>query len=79
MTIWETNVHRFSDSLVTLTPAQKRVMELLAQGVGHGEAAIQLYLSVAAVRSHSKSVRANLGVHTTDEAIVRLRGLGLLD
>lgn len=79
MTVWENNVHRFADSLVVLTEAQARVMRLLAEGRSHGEVANRLYLSVATVRSHSKTVRASLEVRTTDEAIVRLRGLGLLE
>lgn len=76
----ETNVHRYSDTFVTLTEAQRQVMELMAQGKSHAQTARLLHLSIATVRTHTKNVRSMLpGVNSTDVAIVRLRGLRLLE
>ena len=53
----------------TLTPREREVLALLADGMTTGEVASALSISVFTVQSHVKNVLAKLGVHSKVEAI----------
>ena len=67
------------DGLVLLTPAERRVLELLPTGVGMAEIARRLYVSRNTVKTHTRLLYRKLGVRSRDEATARARELGLLD
>jgi len=47
-----------------LTPAQERVVALVAEGLSTPEAAARLGMAVSTARTHVKAAQARLGVHT---------------
>lgn len=62
-----------------LTPRQREVLLLLAEGIRAKEIAARLTLSETTVRNHISSVLAALGVHSQLEAVARARRLALVD
>jgi DNA-binding CsgD family transcriptional regulator len=60
------------ERLSTLSPQQRRVLELLASGRRVAEVAEIIGLTSATVRSHVKALRAKLGVKTQLEAVAML-------
>lgn len=66
--------HRRTVSLVaSLSPQQRRVLELLAAGHRVREVAVMMGVTVGTVRSHVKALRAKLGARTQLEAVAMLR------
>ena len=61
-----------------VTPAEQRVLDLLATHLTEKEIAGRLFLSAATVKTHRRSIYRKLGVNTRGEAVARARGLGLL-
>lgn len=59
--------------VATLSPQQRRVLELLAAGHRVSEVASQMGLADGTVRSHVKTLRAKLGARTQIEAVAMLR------
>lgn len=57
----------------SLTPQQRRILELLASGHRVTEVAVIIDVTSGTVRSHVKSLRARLGVRTQLEAVAMLR------
>ena len=55
--------------LAKLTPREKEILGLLADGVGGGHIARKLSLSPNTVRSHIQNIRAKLKVHSRLEAV----------
>lgn len=53
--------------LTTLTPREREVLELMAEGLSNAEIAGKLYLSGAAVAKHVSSIFAKLGLHPDTE------------
>jgi PAS domain S-box-containing protein len=64
---------------VQLTPRQRDVLHLLAEGKSTGEIASGLGLTPTTVRNHVAGLIAALGVHTRLQAVVAARRAGLLD
>ena len=65
--------------LDSLTPREKEVLRLVASGDSSREIAARLGISYATVRTHIRSLGSKLGVHSKVQAIVKARGLGLIE
>ncbi len=61
-----------------LTPRERDVLRLVAQGLGNKEIAAELDLSAHTVKYHLASVLAKLGVRSRTEAVSRGIRTGLL-
>jgi LuxR family maltose regulon positive regulatory protein len=61
-----------------LTPREREVLALIADGHSNQAIADALYLSIGSVKTHSSHVYGKLGVRGRTEAIARARELGLL-
>jgi pimeloyl-ACP methyl ester carboxylesterase/DNA-binding CsgD family transcriptional regulator len=59
-----------------LTPREREVLELIAQGVDNGRIANDLRISEKTVRNYVSAVIEKLGFHSRSEAIVRARDAG---
>ncbi|GAB3022445.1 hypothetical protein GCM10011376_27860 [Nocardioides flavus (ex Wang et al. 2016)] len=71
-TAWALTVDRqqqLASLLATLSPQQRRVLELLAAGRRVSEVGAELGVSSGTVRSHVKSLRAKLGASTQLKAV----------
>jgi DNA-binding CsgD family transcriptional regulator len=62
-----------------LTPTERRVAELVAQGRTNREVAAVLFLSAKTVAAHLTSAYAKLGVHSRTELAHRLREIAVPD
>jgi PAS domain S-box-containing protein len=62
-----------------LTPRQRDVLELLAEGVPAKVAAGKLGLAETTVRNHIRAILVQLGCHSQLEAVAKARRLGLLE
>lgn len=63
--------------LDSLTPREKEVLRLMADGLSSRMVAARLGISYTTVRTHIRSLGSKLGVHSKLEAIVKARELGL--
>jgi DNA-binding NarL/FixJ family response regulator len=63
----------------SLTPREKEVLRLMAEGTSSRDIANKLGISYATVRTHIRSLDAKLGVHSKVQAIVKARELALID
>jgi DNA-binding NarL/FixJ family response regulator len=61
-----------------LTPREKEVLRLMAEGLSSRAVASRLGINYTTVRTHIRSLGSKLGVHSKLEAIVKARELGLL-
>jgi LuxR family maltose regulon positive regulatory protein len=61
-----------------LTPAERRVLELLPTHLTDAQLAEQLFVSRNTIKSHIKSVYRKLGVSSRADAVVQAREVGLL-
>ena len=61
-----------------LTPAERRVLELLPTHLTDAQLAEQLFVSRNTVKSHIKSVYRKLEVSSRADAVVQAREVGLL-
>jgi LuxR family maltose regulon positive regulatory protein len=61
-----------------LTPREREVLLLIAEGRTNQSIANELFLSVGSVKTHSSHVYGKLGVRGRTEAIARARSLGML-
>ncbi len=59
-----------SAALATLTPREREILGLLADGLDTREIAAALVVSLATVRNHVQNILAKLGVHSRLEAVV---------
>jgi len=66
---------RLSDRL---TPAERRVLELLATHLSTKEMGQRLYVSLNTIKVHKLAIYRKLGAHSRSEAVERARELGLL-
>ena len=62
-----------------LTPRQREILGLLAQGVRARQIASRLKLSETTVRNHIQAILLALGVHSQLEAVARAHTLSLAD
>jgi RNA polymerase sigma factor (sigma-70 family) len=65
--------------LERLTPREKEVLRLMAEGRPSREIANRLGISYTTVRTHIRSLGSKLGVHSKLEAIVKARELALVE
>ena len=65
--------------LERLTPREKEVLKLLAEGHPSRAIAAQLGISYTTVRTHIRGLGSKLAVHSKLEAIVKARELGLIN
>jgi DNA-binding NarL/FixJ family response regulator len=63
--------------LDSLTPREKEVLKLMAEGLPSRAIAAALGISYTTVRTHIRSLGGKLGVHSKLEAIVKAREMGL--
>jgi RNA polymerase sigma factor (sigma-70 family) len=74
------NRRRAMDShLESLTPREKEVLRLMAEGTSSREIGAKLGISYTTVRTHIRSLGSKLGVHSKLEAIVKARELALIE
>ncbi|HWO46387.1 MAG TPA: response regulator transcription factor [Methylomirabilota bacterium] len=74
------NKRREMDSqLESLTPREKEVLRLMAEGISSRDIAARLGISYTTVRTHIRSLGSKLGVHSKLEAIVKARELALIE
>jgi DNA-binding NarL/FixJ family response regulator len=64
--------------LERLTPREKEVLRLMAEGLPSRGIAAELGISYTTVRTHIRSLGSKLAVHSKLEAIVKARELGLI-
>jgi DNA-binding CsgD family transcriptional regulator len=62
-----------------LTPRQRQVLDLLAQGGSTEEIAAELHVTTETVRNHIRHLLKGLGAHSRLEAVVVARRQGLID
>jgi RNA polymerase sigma factor (sigma-70 family) len=74
------NTRREMDTqLERLTPREKEVLRLMADGMSSRDIATTLGISYTTVRTHIRSLGSKLGVHSKLEAIVKARELSLVE
>jgi len=74
------NKRREADSqFERLTPREKEVLRLMAEGTSSREIADKLGITYTTVRTHIRSLGSKLGVHSKLEAIVKARELALVE
>lgn len=74
------NTRREVDSqLERLTPREKEVLRMMADGTASRDIAKKLGISYTTVRTHIRSLGSKLGVHSKLEAIVKARELALVE
>lgn len=61
-----------------LTGRELDVLRLLAEDLSNLEIGRRLFISVPTVKSHTRSIYGKLGVHSREEAVARVRALGIL-
>ena len=64
--------------LAQLTPRERRVLQLLAEGASNQEIATQLVVSLATAKKHVASILSKLGAENRTQAIARARARSLL-
>jgi len=64
--------------LERLTPREKEVLRLMAEGYASRAIAAELGISYTTIRTHIRSLGSKLAVHSKLEAIVKARELGLI-
>lgn len=62
-----------------LTPRQREVLRMLAQGASTKQIAERLHLSTETVRNHVRGILQALDVHSRVEAVATARAEGILD
>lgn len=65
--------------LERLTPREKEVLRLMAEGHASREIAAELGISYTTVRTHIRGLGGKLAVHSKLEAIIKARELGLIN
>lgn len=68
-----------ADATEILTPRERSVLALVAQGLSSREISGQLGISVATVRTHVEHARGRLGATTRAQAVLLARKTGQLD
>jgi DNA-binding NarL/FixJ family response regulator len=60
----------FTSEMAQLTPREREVLVLVAQGLSNADVAVKLFISEATVRAHLSHVIAKLGVREKSQAVV---------
>jgi DNA-binding NarL/FixJ family response regulator len=74
----ETPVRKPPADEPALTPRQREILSLIAEGVRARQIAMRLTLSEATVRNHIRAILLELGAHSQLEAVARARSLALV-
>jgi len=61
-----------TNSLLALSRAQRRVLDLILQGLRERKVAAQLNLSATTIHNHTQAIYRALGVHSRSELLVKL-------
>lgn len=69
---------RTGSKCIRLSPRQRRVLELMAEGLTTEAAAKQMGVQPSTVRTHVEALLRSLGVHSRLQAVHRARTMGLL-
>ncbi|MGH3936334.1 MAG: response regulator [Pseudonocardiaceae bacterium] len=67
-----------SAEMALLTPREREVLTLLAQGLSNADAAVQLFISEATVKTHLARVMMKLGVREKAQAVAAAYQTGLV-
>jgi DNA-binding NarL/FixJ family response regulator len=67
-----------AELLAHLTPREREILEMMAQGYGNRAMASQLGIGYSTVRSHVSGLLGKLGVHSKLEAVAKAGQLGLV-
>jgi len=70
--------HSIEAQLERLTPREREVLTLMAEGLPSRAIAAELGISYTTIRTHIRSLGSKLAVHSKLEAIVKARELGLI-
>jgi RNA polymerase sigma factor (sigma-70 family) len=62
-----------------LTPREREVLRLMAEGLPSRQVAAEMGISYTTVRTHIRSLGSKLAVHSKLEAVVKARELGLIN
>lgn len=73
------NRREIETQLERLTPREKEVLRMMAEGTSSRDIAKKLGISYTTVRTHIRSLGSKLGVHSKLEAIVKARELALVE
>ena len=65
-----------ADGFCELTPREREVLDLMAQGISNGQIAEELFISPKTVRNHVSRIFSKLDVSRRAEAIVQAREAG---
>jgi two-component system response regulator DevR len=68
-----------AELLAHLTPREREILEMMAQGYGNRAMASQLGIGYSTVRSHVSGLLGKLGVHSKLEAVAKAGQLGLVE
>src|SRR5690348_17025879 len=64
--------------LEPLSPREREVLQLMAQGLSNQEMSERLFLALSTVKGHNQKIFGKLQVQRRTEAVARARALGLL-
>ena len=74
-----TSQHEETANLIEpLTPRERDVLRLIAEGRSNQAIADELFLSLGSVKTHSSHLYGKLGVHKRTQAVARARELGVM-
>jgi len=62
--------HEARQAIVRLTPREREILQLLAEGLDSHGISERLYISLRTERNHMTSILAKLGVHSRLQALV---------
>jgi len=72
-------IHGDQKLLDPFSKREREVFALMAQELGNREIGEKLFISPGTVKRHTNSIYSKLAVHSRRDAVVKARGLGLLD
>ncbi|MFC6669782.1 response regulator [Marinobacterium aestuariivivens] len=68
---------QFARALVSLTPQQFRVLNMLTEGLLNKQIAYELNVSEATIKAHVTAILRKLGVHSRTQAVIAAQRLGV--
>jgi len=68
---------QFAEALVSLTPQQFRVLNMLTEGLLNKQIAYELNVSEATIKAHVTAILRKLGVHSRTQAVIAAQRLGV--
>ncbi|MGE8150111.1 LuxR C-terminal-related transcriptional regulator [Pseudomonas vancouverensis] len=74
-----TNQRSQADAGQELTPREKSVLKLVAQGLSNQEISQQLFISLNTVKAHTVHINHKLGVKRRTQAVMRAKAMGVLE